>query len=88
VARYVLKRFVASMAVVVAATAVIFVALSLVPGDPAVLILGFDATPETIARVRHQLGLDQPLWKQYIDFMAGLAHGDLGVSPRCSRPSP
>jgi ABC-type dipeptide/oligopeptide/nickel transport system permease component len=81
VIRYVAQRFLALIAVALAATLLVFVALSLVPGDPALLILGHNATPEGLEQVRQEYGLDQPLWKQYLSFMEGLLlHGDLGKS--------
>jgi peptide/nickel transport system permease protein len=78
--RYLATRVAGLLLVILAATAVVFFALSLIPGDPAELMLGMYATPEGIARLRHDLGLDQPLWKQYADFLGGLLHGDLGLS--------
>lgn len=61
-------------------TAVFFL-LRLVPGDPAVMILGDRATPAALAELRGTLGLDAPLWKQYLDFVGGvLTRGDTGDS--------
>ncbi len=61
-------------------TAVFFL-LRLVPGDPAVMILGDRATPAALADLRDTLGLDAPLWKQYLDFLGGvLTRGDTGDS--------
>ncbi|KAM9863388.1 ABC transporter permease [Leucobacter sp. BZR 635] len=61
-------------------TAVFFL-LRLVPGDPAVMILGDRATPAAIAELRATLGLDAPLWRQYLDFLGGvLTRGDTGDS--------
>lgn len=78
--RYIVRRFLALLAIAVASTVIIFVALQFVPGDPAVLILGQDATPESLREMRQELGLDQTVWKQYVDFMGGLLQGDLGRS--------
>ncbi len=78
--QYIAQRFLALTAVALAATIVVFFALTLVPGDPAMLILGQDATPETLAELRQELGLDQPLWRQYLEFMGNLLRGDLGIS--------
>lgn len=68
----------------------IFAALHLVPGDPAVLLLsagdGGAPTPEAIAKVREQLGLNQPLLAQYLHFLGGVFTGDLGESFRTSQP--
>lgn len=77
---YIARRFLALIAVALAATVLIFYALSLMPGDPAVLILGQDATPESLVALRARLGLNLPLWQQYLNFMADLLRGDLGIS--------
>ena len=80
VSLYIARRFLALIAVALAATVLIFYALSLMPGDPAVLILGQDATPESLVALRARLGLNLPLWQQYLNFMADLLRGDLGIS--------
>ncbi|MHA1861255.1 MAG: ABC transporter permease, partial [Candidatus Ranarchaeia archaeon] len=59
---------------------VTFIMLFLVPGDPAVIIAGLEATPETVARIRQQLNLDKPLWTQYLLYVQGILTGHLGVS--------
>lgn len=60
----------------------VFALLRLVPGDPAVLILGDQAAPDDLARLRHRLGVDQPLYVQYMHFVRGLLRLDLGDSLR------
>lgn len=60
----------------------IFALIHLIPGDPAVQIAGEGARPEDVAQVRKALGLDQPLWKQYVTYLGNLARGDLGQSFR------
>lgn len=62
-----------------------FLLVSFVPGDPVASILGPDASPEQYDELRAQLGLDQPLIIQYLDYMAGLAGGDLGTSIQSGR---
>jgi ABC-type dipeptide/oligopeptide/nickel transport system permease component len=57
-----------------------FVLFRLVPGDPAIIAAGLAATPEQIAAMRHLLGLDRPLWTQYLSFLWQLLHADLGTS--------
>lgn len=57
-----------------------FLMLELVPGDPAVAVLGTDATPEQYAEVRTELGLDDPLLQRYVDWLGGVVTGDLGRS--------
>lgn len=61
-------------------TLVIFLMLHLVPGDPAVIMLGNKATDENVAQLRRNLGLDKPLPVQYLNFLTDLAQGDLGES--------
>jgi len=58
----------------------IFVVLHILPGDPVLAILGTKATPEMIAQMRHQLGLDKPLIIQYFDYLINVLRGDLGQS--------
>ncbi|MGW9438075.1 ABC transporter permease [Streptomyces sp. NPDC055607] len=57
-----------------------FVLVHLVPGDPAQTILGVRASPEKVAALRAELGLDEPLWRQYLAYMSGIVRGDLGDS--------
>ena len=69
------------MPVLFGITLVAFFMLRLIPGDPAAMMLGTRAaTQENIALVRHQLGLDQPLLVQYVNFLHGIVRGDLGQS--------
>jgi len=60
----------------------IFSLIHLIPGDPAVQIAGEGARPEDVAQVRKDLGLDLPLWQQYVSYLGNLAKGDLGISFR------
>ncbi|MDQ6885590.1 MAG: ABC transporter permease, partial [Candidatus Dormibacteraeota bacterium] len=64
----------------------IFLLVHLLPGDPARVIAGVNATPADVERIRHQLGLDQPGWQQYLSFLGRLAHGDLGTSTHTLNP--
>ncbi|MBU4214580.1 MAG: ABC transporter permease [Actinobacteria bacterium] len=66
--------------VLLAVVVVTFSLLHAIPGDPARLILGKLATPDKVAALRHQMGLDQPLTTQFKDLVVGLFHGDLGTS--------
>jgi peptide/nickel transport system permease protein len=78
---YILRRLAAAVPVVIGITIVAFLLIHLVPGDPAKIILfGTDATPAQLASLRRQLGLEQPLWRQYADFVGQLLHGNLGTS--------
>jgi peptide/nickel transport system permease protein len=57
-----------------------FMLLQLTPGDPAVSILGTNATPESVRELHHQLGLDKPLAQQFGHWLGGALHGDVGTS--------
>ena len=78
---FVARRLGAAIPVVIGITQIAFVLVHVVPGDPAKVILyGANASPEQIATLRQQLGLDDPLWRQYADFAINLVHGNLGTS--------
>lgn len=57
-----------------------FLMVQLIPGDPARVVAGPDASPAALAEVRHRLGLDLPLWEQFTSYLAGLTQGSLGTS--------
>lgn len=68
------------------ATVVVFVVLEVLPGDPALLMLGTEARPDTLAALRDQMGLDRPVLVRYGGFLAGLLTGELGTSLTYARP--
>ena len=78
--RYVAIRLAQLVPVVVLASIGIFLIIHLVPGDPVVTVTGLDASPEQMARVRTELGLDRPLPIQYFDWLQRVVAGDLGTS--------
>ena len=84
--RYILFRAAASVPVLIGITVIVFVILSLIPGDPATAILGSYATPENVARLNAQLGLDRPLVQRYFIWLGNLLQGDLGRSFSLNRP--
>lgn len=84
--RYLIGRLFHSMFVVVAVVTVVFVLIRLT-GDPVVLFLPVDATPEQIAAMRHELGFDRPVAVQFLDFMARAIRGDFGESLRHGEPA-
>jgi len=86
VRRYVLRRVAAFVATLFFLSALVFVVVRVLPGDPATLILGVESNPETLARLRHAMGLDRPLALQYIDWLARAARGDLGTSIQYDLP--
>jgi peptide/nickel transport system permease protein len=77
---YILRRVLVAIPLLLVVSVVVFLLMQLTPGDPAVLMLGQDATPDAIAQLRHQFGLDLPLPQQYLLFLGNLLRGDLGRS--------
>ncbi|WP_432631320.1 ABC transporter permease [Brotaphodocola sp.] len=77
---YTAKRLVQTIFVLVGISLITFVLLQVVPGDPVALMLEKRADPETIAKVRHELGLDLPYYVQYLNFIKGAVHLDFGTS--------
>ncbi len=78
--RYVARRLLHTVFVLLAVSVVIFLLLRVTPGDPAQMLLGDTADRQLIEAVRRDLGLDQPLPVQYVIFLGGLLRGDLGMS--------
>jgi peptide/nickel transport system permease protein len=77
---FVLRRAVSLAASLVVASVVIFFVLEVLPGDPARFMLGLNASPEALAALRSQLGLDAPLPVRFWDWIGGMARGDFGIS--------
>ncbi|MCP2256118.1 peptide/nickel transport system permease protein [Prauserella aidingensis] len=84
--RLILRRLAISVAVLWLVSLLVFVATLLLPGDPARAILGQQATPERIAALNEQLGLDAPVWQRYLDWLGGVLTGDLGTSAASQGP--
>jgi peptide/nickel transport system permease protein len=80
VTRFLLRRAIGLVLTLLAASLVVFLVLDVLPGDPASLMLGTAARPDTLAALRHQMGLDQPAALRYALWVAGMAHGDFGIS--------
>ena len=78
--RYAIKRFLTIVPVLIGVSLIVFSFTHLIPGDPAVAMLGERATPQRVAEVRAQLGLDEPLYTQYFIYVGKILHGDLGAS--------
>lgn len=83
---YILKRLISAVPVLLGISLIVFVIMALIPGDPATAILGAYATPENVERLNRYLGLDQPLWRQYLTWLGNLLQGDLGRSFALNRP--
>src|SRR3954466_2794191 len=77
---YVLRRLLQLVPITLGVTILVFFLIHLVPGDPAVTILGNQATPARVALLHHEWGLDRPIWVQYGKFMGRIVHGNLGDS--------
>lgn len=77
---YVVRRVGVFLFSVLVASALVFSVMSILPGDPAQVMLGTQATPEAVAALRAELGLDRPIPVQYADWLSGVVRGDLGVS--------
>jgi ABC-type dipeptide/oligopeptide/nickel transport system permease component len=80
--QYIIRRFLQMIPITLGILTLVFSLIHLIPGDPAMQIAGEGARPEDVASVRKALGLDQPLWAQYVHYVGRVARGDLGRSFR------
>lgn len=80
--QYIIRRLLQMVPITLGIMTLIFSLIHLIPGDPAVQIAGEGARPEDVQNIRKSLGLDQPLWKQYVTYVGNVARGDLGRSFR------
>lgn len=85
-ARYILSRIPITLIIIVGITALTFFLLNVVPGDPVALMMKEHINPDTIARVRKEMHLDDPAAVRYFRFMWGAVQGDLGSSYKLNRP--
>lgn len=83
---FLLRRFVTLVLTLLLTAAVAFFLLEVIPGDSALDILGTEAREDTLAALRHQMGLDRPVWERFISWISGFVTGDLGVSLRYNVP--
>lgn len=84
--KYIVRRILAAIPVLFGLSIVLFAFVHLLPGDPAAALLGQHATPELTAQIREQLGLNKPLYVQYVEYLGRLLSGDLGQSVINNRP--
>ncbi|CAN5565482.1 hypothetical protein BH23CHL2_BH23CHL2_26710 [soil metagenome] len=84
--RYIARRLILLLPVLLIVGFIVFVLVHLTPGDPAVVILGQDATEEQIERLRDQLGLNDPLYIQFVKWFGGVLRLDFGDSIFLNRP--
>jgi len=83
---YIARRLVLAIPVLVGITVIVFLIMSLIPGDPATAILGSYATPENVAKINRDLGLDKPLVERYFTWLFNMLQGDFGRSYSLNRP--
>jgi ABC-type dipeptide/oligopeptide/nickel transport system permease component len=86
VLKYLLRRLGVTIPTLLGVASLVFLMVRLLPGDPARVIAGVNASSEDVERIRHLLELDRPLPQQYLSFMARVSHGDLGVSTKTGAP--
>jgi peptide/nickel transport system permease protein len=86
VTSYIIKRLLAVVPILLGLSIIVFAMMALIPGDPATAILGSYATPENVASLNSQLGLDKPLPQQYLTWLINLLQGDMGQSYALNRP--
>ena len=84
--RFLVRRLLLTIPVLLGVATLVFSLIHLVPGDPVQSMLGESASPEDIAEMRGRLGLDRPLYAQYVSFLKGIATGNLGTSLRTNQP--
>jgi len=83
---YILKRLVSAIPVLLGITVIVFLIMAMIPGDPATAILGAYATPENVAKLNRDLGLDAPLAQRYFIWLGNMLSGDFGRSYSLNRP--
>jgi len=83
---FMLRRLLLGIVVLILVSVVVFLATQALPGDPARAILGRSATPASLAALRRQLHLDRPVFEQYLTWVTGLLHGNLGTSLAAQEP--
>nr|NAZ14176.1 ABC transporter permease [Desulfurococcales archaeon] len=84
--RYILIRIMYAIPTLIGAMIVMFILIRMLPGDPARLIAGPEALEQDVERIREQLGLNKPLYIQFIDYMSSILRGDFGVSLKYGTP--
>lgn len=84
--KFIFKRVISLIPVIVGVTLIVYFIMSLAPGDPAKMILGDEASPESIQQLRTEMGLDDPLLIQYGRYMIKIIQGDMGISYKSKKP--
>ena len=83
--RFVVRRLILLIPILLGLSILVFAWIRALPGDPAIALLGERATPARIALIREQLGLEKPVWEQYVRYMKKVGKGDFGDSVRTRR---
>src|SRR5699024_12757070 len=78
--RYIIQRLLSLIPVVLVVSIIVFLIVHLTPGNPAYIILGEDSSEESMRQLEHELGLDQPIAIQFIDWINNMLTGDFGMS--------
>ncbi|WP_283610397.1 nickel ABC transporter permease [Faecalispora anaeroviscerum] len=84
--KYIFKRILMMIPVVIGVSLMVFMVLKMTPGDPARVVAGSEADEATVMQIREELGLNKPVLQQYVDYMAGMLHGDMGNSYTTGKP--
>ena len=84
--QYLLNRILSGILVIFGISVFSFLLVHFIPGDPVKIMLGINATPEQVERLTNHLGLDQPLWVQYWQYITNAFQGDFGASLKTGRP--
>ena len=85
-ARVVAGRLALSVPMLLGMSVLVFLIIRLVPGDPVLAVLGLNATPQLVANLREDLGLNDPIYVQYFNWLGGIVHGDFGLDYRSDQP--
>lgn len=83
---YIIRRLLSAIPVIFGLTIIVFLIMAMIPGDPALAILGAYATPENVEKINRDLGLDKPLVQQYLIWLSNMLQGDFGRSYSLNRP--
>lgn len=84
--KYICKRILMMIPVIIGVSLLVFLVLKMTPGDPARVVAGSEAGEATVEQIREELGLNKPVLQQYADYMLDLLHGDMGTSYTTNKP--
>lgn len=84
--KYICKRILMMIPVIIGVSLLVFLVLKMTPGDPARVVAGSEADEATVEQIREELGLNKPVLQQYVNYMLALLHGDMGTSYTTSKP--